>query len=407
MLSLLLLPAVLAYESPDQEIVLQDETDLFEAVEYDSGWIPNGSPVAVAFRINTSGGVYTEMEGNSWLYWPPALTQGFTPTPESGWFALDTVLTASVDMQIDITGYYDEFSLASTGTGFAADATFTPFLLPGGEVQRVDAVAEGAAQELFNLPYSIISGVDIYLTTDLRPDASASLSGERFTMGDETIEVDGGTANFQVPSDGSLDFDAIYTGIYDGVLSLTLIPSFGVCVSIFGCYDVASFELPIDLVNTSFAKDFAPVPVSHPLPLLVLPEVTVIEFGDVEIGQIATYNLPLSSLGDLVVEGDAGIMGAGEFSVFPPVLYVPPQGEDGIVITFAPTIEGTQESELVLSTSDPRYTDLRITLIGNGVEEHIKTIPAEVGCNCASAPSSSLAAWPALLGLLALLRRRS
>lgn len=405
MLSLLLLPVALAYESPDQELILQDETDLFEAVEYDSGWIPSGSPLAVAFRINTSGGAFTEMEGQSWLYWPPALTQGYTPAPESGWFALDTLLTASVDMQIDLWGYQDEFALASTGTGFSAETTFTPFLLPGGEVERVEAVAEGAAQELFNLPYSVISGVEIYLTTDLRPDASAALSGERFTMGEQTIEVNGGTANFPVPDDGSLDFDSVYTGLFEGRLALTFIPTFGVCISVFGCYDVATFELPVDLVNTSFSKDFNPVPVSHPLPMLELPEVTVIEFGQVEVGEIATYNLPLSSFGDLVVEGEAGIMGAGEFSVFPPVLYVPPQGEDGIVITFAPTFEGTQESELLLSTSDPRYTDLRITLIGTGVSEQIKTIPAEVGCNCASAPSA-MAAWPALLALLALVRRR-
>ncbi|MCB9741671.1 MAG: MYXO-CTERM sorting domain-containing protein [Alphaproteobacteria bacterium] len=405
---LLLLPAAMAYESPEQGVVFHDETNLYEAVEYDSGWIPGGSPVAIAFRITADGGAYVDMEGTSWLEWPPALTQGFEAMEEGGWMALDTTLTASVDMNIDIFGYQNEFPLVSDSTGFYGEGTFTPFLLPDGEVTSVIAYGEGESDELFNVSYAIVSGVEVYLTTDIRTDATAELSGLRITTGEEIIDIADGVAIHEVPTGGALDISAIFTGYYEAALDLVFIPSFGVCISPFGCYDVASFELPVNLASAAFEEDFDSININHPLPQVDV-EVTDHDFGTVEVGQIATLQLEVGSFGDLPIEGVAGILGAGEFTVFPGDIYAQGDTVDGLTVTFAPTFEGTQEAELVLTTSDPLYPEIRVTLTGTGwVDEKIDTIPAEVGCQCSSsqAPGAGALAWLGGLLGLALVRRR-
>ncbi|MCB9759423.1 MAG: hypothetical protein H6739_06250 [Alphaproteobacteria bacterium] len=406
MLVLLLASTALAYESPAQNVLFEDEANLYESITYDSGWLPSGSPVAVAFRINAEGGAFVEMEGESWMEWPPVLTQGFTPYDEAGWFALDTELGTSVDMKIDIWGYYNEFALAETGTPFFAETTFTPWLLPDGEVTVVEAAASGDTTELFNLSYAIVAGIEVYLTTQLRPDAAASFQGLRVTTGNEVIDIDGGTAVHPAPSTGRIDLDTVFTGLYGGVLDLVFVPTFGACISPFGCYDVASFDIAAPLVDTAFEQDFPAVLVSHPLPQADI-DVTDYDFGDVEVGQIATFELPVASLGDLPVEGEIGILGAGEFRVFPDVVFAQGDTVDGVTVTFAPTFTGPQEAELLITTSDPAHPEIRVLVTGNGWEEDkLETIPSEVGCGCTSAPGPQPLAWlGALIGLVALRRR--
>ncbi|MBK9644358.1 MAG: hypothetical protein IPO67_04275 [Deltaproteobacteria bacterium] len=144
-------------------LLYDDLLAVFDPVEYDSGWVPSGSPVAVAFRINAEGGAYTQMDGETGLTWPTALTQSFTAYEDGGLFALDAMITASVDMKIDLWGIYWEDALAEAGDSFYGEAVFTPWLLPGGALESVEAAAEGSSRELFNLEYEIFSGVGVYL----------------------------------------------------------------------------------------------------------------------------------------------------------------------------------------------------------------------------------------------------
>ena len=131
MLLLALLPSALAYDSVTHPLLYDDLLAVFDPVEFDSGWVPSGSPVAVAFRINAEGGAYTQMDGETGLTWPAALTQSFTAYEEGGLFALDAMITASVDMKIDLWGIYWEDALAESSDSFYGEAVFTPWLLPG------------------------------------------------------------------------------------------------------------------------------------------------------------------------------------------------------------------------------------------------------------------------------------
>lgn len=411
MLLSLLLPAALAYESEPSPLVLKDLADLYEAVEYDSGWLPAGSPVAVAFRIRTAGGALIEMEGESNVSWPTALTQSFTPYAGTGLLELDTALTASVDMNVDIWGYYWEDALASQSLTFQGGTTFEPWLLPGGVESYAEIVDEGRQEELFNLEYDIFSGVTVYLSTDLRPDASVVVNGEKFKAGDQVVAEDGATALHAVPEGGTLELFTFFTARYRSALDLVVVPAFGVCAPVFGCYDVLEFELPINLISTELVQDMPPVVMSFPLPLLDI-DTSGLDLGEVEVGQLGTANLPVGNLGDLWLDGSAAITeGSTAFTVFPGELLADAQGTDGLVITFAPQEPGEHTATLVVQTSDPALPTVSIPLRGTAfVEEGPATnIPAEVGCGCASAPGrpiGGLARGGLLLGLLALVLRR-
>ncbi|MCK6520115.1 MYXO-CTERM sorting domain-containing protein [Myxococcota bacterium] len=406
MLLFALLPAALAYESDTHTLLYDDLLAVFDPVEYDSGWVPSGSPVAVAFRINAEGGAYTQMDGETGLTWPTALTQNFVAYEEGGLFALDASIVASVDMKIDLWGIYWEDALAEAGDSFYGEAVFTPWLLPGGELEAVEAAAEGTDRELFNLEYDIFSGVGIYLNGALRPDARASLRGVRFSAGDGVAEEDGATILHEIPDTSSLNLYTTLTTAFTAGLDLVIVPTFGVCASVFGCYDVASFDIPVSLIDAEGEHDLPSALTTFPLPRLTIAETTH-SFGEVEIGQIATWELALGNEGDQVLEGIVGTYGPGEFTVFPGQIYIAPGGMDGVVITFAPTVEGVQEIELVLVSSDPSQPELRLTVSGAGVAPPMPVISAEVGtCGCAASDPESLGTVGLLAALGALLARR-
>lgn len=406
MLLLALLPSALAYDSVTHPLLYDDLLAVFDPVEFDSGWVPSGSPVAVAFRINAEGGAYTQMDGETGLTWPAALTQSFTAYEEGGLFALDAMITASVDMKIDLWGIYWEDALAESSDSFYGEAVFTPWLLPGGALESVEAAAEGSSRELFNLEYDIFSGVGIYLVGALRPDARASLRGVRFTAGDGVAEEDGVGILHEIPDTSSLNLYTTLTTAYTAALDLNIVPTFGVCASVFGCYDVASFDIPVPLVDAEGEHDMPAALTSFPLPRLTLAE-TSHSFGEVEIGQIATWELAIGNEGDQVLEGIIGTYGPGEFTVFPGQIYIAPGGLDGVVVTFAPTVEGVQEIELVLVSSDPAQPEIRLAVSGAGVAPPMPVISTEVGtCGCAAAEPEGLGAVGLLAALGALIARR-
>jgi MYXO-CTERM domain-containing protein len=406
MLLFALLPSALAYESDTHTLLYDDLLAVFDPVEYDSGWVPSGSPVAVAFRINAEGGAYAQMDGETSLTWPTALTQSFTAYEEGGLFALDASIVASVDMKIDLWGIYWEDALAEAGDSFYGEASFTPWLLPGGELESVEAAAEGTDRELFNLEYDIFSGVGIYLKGALRPDARASLRGVRFSAGDGVAEEDGATILHEIPDTSGRNLYTTLTTAFTAGLDLVIVPTFGVCASVFGCYDVASFDIPVPLIDAEGEHDLPSALTTFPLPRLTIAATTH-SFGEVEIGQIATWALAIGNEGDQVLEGIVGTYGPGEFTVFPGQIYVAPGGLDGVVVTFAPTVEGVQEIELVLVSSDPAQPELRLTVSGAGVAPPMPVISSEVGtCGCAASDPQHLGAVGLLAALGALFARR-
>ncbi len=406
---LILIAPALAWESPPAEVVLMDETNLFESLAVNTGWLPGNSPVEVAFEITSSGGSWVEMEGESFLVWPESVTHGYEPEPGTGLFELDAEIGADVLLKVDAGGIYYEGPISSVVQVFEDEVEFDPWLLDDGtgEPVWVETASPGQDTVLVSQSFTITTGVSVYVEVDWRTDVQAAFTGVRFDSNGSIIDTEGQTELFDPPDDGLLVLDSVFTGRYRTALGLVLVPRFGVCVEFIGCTDIAAFDVPIDMLEDDFDKDFEPQIIEHGTPVLGVDTETC-DFGKVALGQIAHCEIALANLGGFDVEGSAGILGAGEFTIWPEDLLARPDTVDGITVTFAPTFEGEQSASLILNTSDPSKDALDISLVGVGFDDQaITVITSESGvCGCASDGGAPGPAWALVLlgGLVA--RRR-
>ena len=143
----LFLPSALAWESPSQEVLLEDSARFFEEVAYDSDWQPPDSPVAIRLRVLSTGGATVEMEGDSTLTWPEALTHDWSPEAGTGVFTLEAGIEIYLDLLVDVEGTYVETTLGSQTVDFGDEVEFDPWLLSGGGDDLWVAV-EGASSTM-------------------------------------------------------------------------------------------------------------------------------------------------------------------------------------------------------------------------------------------------------------------
>lgn len=406
---LLLATAALAYESTPNEVVFSDLTDLYDGATSSTGWVPSGSPIAIRIQNSSAGGAYVEMEGESWLEWPEPLTHTYAPDAGSGVFLLDTELGLAVDLKFDIGGYALEQTLYESLDIYEGEAFFDPWLLPNGDPQVAEIAVPGADQELFSYSQAIVAGVEVYVDVNWRSDLNADFTGIQIATGEHIIDAEGTSQLLEVPVDGAVEELAVFTGEYGAKMDLVFVPAFGVCIPIIGCTEVGAFDIPVPVVDTGVVKEFEPVNLYHPLPVAVVLT-DACDFGEVEVGQIATCEVKVANWGEMELEGTAGVQGAGEFTVFPGEVFAREDLEDGLTVTFSPTVAGEQASVLILNTSDPAALAYEIPLSGIGWEEEEEppvTITSEVGtCGCSSQTGTESLAWLTPLAGLLLLRRR-
>ncbi len=402
------------HNSPDEPVLYQDVYEILAPLTFDSGWQPSGSAIQVAIRVTAEGGAAVEMEGTGHLSWPAAVTHSQTSWEDAGLFMLDTSLVADIDLQIDLGDVYWSETLASESMSFYAEEFFTPFLLPNGEQDRVEVDASGSSTTLLDLAYDIITGVALTFRMDMRTDVQGSLEGIRKTVAspEETqlIEAADESLVFLPPTEGSLELSSIYTGTYESLLELVFTPVVGVCIDLLGCSDLAAFDIPVPLVDSVEERDFEPVLLAHEVPVMDV-DWTGHDFGKVDIGDIATFELPIANAGSLDVMGGANFLGNGDFTLFPADIRAGQDEVDGIVVTFAPTVVGVQEVTLVLETNDPLLANLQIPLMGTGVEPDdggTTVVSTENTCGCSSSPGPGQWAWLVLgLGGVLLCRREN
>ncbi|MBM4393624.1 MAG: hypothetical protein FJ090_21065, partial [Deltaproteobacteria bacterium] len=160
-------------------------------------------------------------------------------------------------------------------------------------------------------------------------------------------------------------------------------------------------------------QDFEPTSYTFPMPMLV-PGSDTEDLGEVALGTLATVNIPVQNAGNLNLYGNANIEGDAAFTVYPTTFNAVPGTEDGLVVTFSPTVEGAASAELVLTSNDPAYPDIRVSLAGTGVDNSDvgqdvgddKVVTAETtSCGCQS-PGGVVPSLFASLAALSLAWRR-
>lgn len=405
------------YESEPRDLFFEERFDAFDAIEFDTGSLPKGSPLAVRFYLWSKGGSTAEMEAVSDLTWPDALTQHISGVPGTGLLEVVCDLELAAQVTFDIWGYKGAYDVWREELEIEAETTFDPLLLDGDTPRSVTASANGDATDPWSTDIPLFAGLELRFNVIVFPRASATLAGSRIETGETVITNPAVGATHELPEwdPGVLELSSTYVADVSAALDAVIRPELEICAPIFGCFRVARFDIPVPLVDRTEEQRFGTVNYDHPLPSMEAP-VASHDFGEVEVGTLANLQLPLTNIGQLDLEGWLSIEGDGAFTVFPAYIQASQDNTDGTVVTFAPTTEGPVAATLVIESNDPARPAMRIPLGGNGwVEPTLDPddpdnprLSGEVrgcGCDAAQGPEGSLAAL-GLIGLVFGFRRR-
>ena len=408
MILLALIAPALAYESEANDVLLSDTVTLYSGSTLDTDWLPDGSPIAVRFQVVSEGGAAVDMEGEANLSWPEDLNLAFTGAPGTGELLIDASLDAVSSVKFDLFGYTYEAELDRRGVSVTGETTFDPFLLDGMDAVSVDT--SGVSAEVLSYDYEVFAGISLAFDATMQPTGAVGFSGSAFWLDDGQITAEGQSLAITPAGEPEQVLSASYVGAWTSELALTFTPAVSVCFPIYGCEELVAFDVPLTLASDDFEQAFPSIDLSFPLPVLAVPELSY-DFGEVTVGEIANYPLPLANVGLLDLEGEVGLAGSTYFTVYPNYVNANPGTEDGVVVTFAPETEGAFSGTVLVSTNDPAQPLVEIAITGTGVVPDqdtgmdTKVISSEVGgCGCANGGKAGIA-W-ILGGLLALARVR-
>ena len=419
------------HESVPQDIQLHDFVELWNGSEFDTGWLPSGSPLQVRFQIESTGGAEVEMEGVGHMGWPDGLTMAIDPTPNTGEIIVDAALEAVTSIKFDVDIYAWESEIDRRGIDVEGEAAFSPFLLTGDVPDTVEVAFEGDTNELLNWDFQVFTGVTAGIIVDLGPEAVTTFNGENWYVDGERLDTVGQEAWVEPLGEAYQDVGVEYVGHWNSSLDLVLNPVFQVCVDIIGCWDLVDMDIPIPLASDDFDQFFPTSTLVFPLPVMgELPARH--DYGTIDLGSTAVLELPIENIGALDLEGVAFVTGSSYFSVYPEYFQAGAASTDGVVVSFVPGAEGDFEGTLVLQSNDPLEPEIEIPLLasakipygdngtagtedgntaGNGSRAKPQVVRTEVaGCGCTTVDDRSTGGGLALLalgGLVFLRRRRS
>lgn len=407
------------WESEPQPVVFSDTIDVFSSVAFDTGYWPGaGDPIAIRFFLTPTGGVHTELFGASALQWPALSHQVIGET--GGRFGIDSEIAVGAEIKLDLFGVFTGVvPLITEYVSFEDEVPVEGLLLAGGANGSSAAVSVDDPNAIPPLQYAfpVIPGVDLVGAVQIRPDIAADMAGVSVNtaIGDEEL--------IQVAEDGSwlplppdptrpseLGMVTTWNGHLAAVLSLVIEPEIRVDTFL-GAFTLASFPIPVSLVDVDEYRTSTPVFTVHPLP--VMEDVDPgYDFGVVAVGDVTNLEVPFDNIGALLLQGTLRIEGDPSFTVWPDTLAAIPAGGTGFVVTYAPTAAGEHGADLVIDTNDPTRATLRIPLVG-GAEGSTDVVPpagedeaeTPIGfCGCANTgPGTSMAT---VFGLLLVLRSR-
>ena len=412
-----------AFQSDPQTVVYDDTAVLFQDIAIDSGWLPNSGPISLRFEFLTNGGAELSGEGEAQIHWDDNGSElSFAPRPDSGLFAMTTVLEFLVSLRFDINFWSWEGALISETIEFEAEEEHSPFLFEDQEPNRLVLNADAAGFSIYDFGLEVIPGIaDVAFYLELEPQLEIGAEGIGWYLDGQLAEQS--TAGLAVDLEGqSMDFAPSYVAAFDGQLDMSINPIVEVCVLVL-CTDWTPVEVPFEVVSDQQEHIFPPSEITFPLPSIRLED-SAVDFGTVDVGETHVFELPIYNDGLWYLEGSTLLFGGdGAVSVYPDLLMSAPESSDGLLVQLSPTSAGPIEAVLQLHSNDPQVPILEIRVTANAidVEESDTTEDAEEeidsakvsapvgGCGCATTSSTSPMHW--ILGFLPLavfrLRRHS
>ncbi len=412
-----------------------DKTDALPIQwSFDTGWVPQGSPLQVHLWADIWANTHVSLAGELQTSWPTAMTLEAPGNKEGGDFSYHygadfgaqgmvsiSVLGKSFSWQGDIP-YVPQFDLE-----IQKDQVFDAWgYAPGITISGVSMPQQLADVSISDIIGSSIPGIDggfelavaleldaTYVTTQLVVSTvdGEVVAGGPFTANDgesSTPYTNGPNIELDVHPEGTVN----YTGV------VHMIPAF--YVSLLGNnWSIPVADIPISFPITQSDWVFDNQRVHVPLPDLAISE-KVIDFGELSVGEKKTLPYQLWNAGEAKVVAAMSTSDAMTFPLLTTAASLDPGLTTEPSVEFIPQKAGVFAGQIAVASNDPNSPIQIITLKGSAkakaappppdVEDPPE--PAETGnCACnAVGQTDGLAGGRALgLGALAaaaLLRRR-
>jgi MYXO-CTERM domain-containing protein len=397
---------------------------------FDTGWVPQGSPVQVHVWADVWANTHVTLAGALETSWPAVMTLEAPGKKEGGDFGFHygADFGAQGKVQISVLGqnyswtgdipYVPQFDLE-----VKADQVFDAWgYAPGVKIGGVTMPQQIASVGLSSIIGGSIPGIDGGFALDVAVELDATYVTERVVVNTtDGKEVGGGPFTTQDGQSStsyingpSIELDVHPEGTvnYDGVVHL--IPTF--YVTLLGKkWQIPIVDIPIAFPITKTDWIFDAQRVHFPLPDLALVE-DEIDFGEVEVGQKKLMPYQLWNAGEAVAAAAMSSSNPAIFPVYDTSTNVDPGATNQVAVRFIPEKAGVFTAQLLVASNDPNAPMQTLLLKGTG-----KGLPMEPpamdgpqvgdpsGCGCRTAGEEGRGApLPALAlaAALGLARRR-
>lgn len=357
----------------------------FEGFDYDSGWVPGGSPLQLRVTLHLAGETEIDLGAEAVTFWDPPLTAQVPGRPESGRLAFDYGFEFRVYFRFDVTvagirfNVEEEVDIPSIPMDLLlmAEGQFDPFLYPPeapfeleDSTERVPIINADLAS-LIGLPSRVSGGfrLDVdaslrasYQTTDVFIDALPAIQavGETRRIAPTSVDGFGDSRDLTVHPEGLLNY----------LLNLRLHPV--VYIEAAGRrFDLPVGPIALELLNRQNNVVFDDTNVHVPLPnIVVSPD--MFDFGTLMPGDRVLMPLEIENTGESPLTIDfvvpANIEGIES-------LTLAPRTRRSVDVGYRPARAGELDSSLELRTNDPDAARIRINLVGETVEVGVDAGP--------------------------------
>ncbi|RYE85222.1 MAG: hypothetical protein EOO75_17195, partial [Myxococcales bacterium] len=309
---------------------------------------PGGGTLAVSYRLSPTFGIFLDI-----------------PNVYTGAFALDplTILDA-----LDQSGKVKRFEASASGS-----CTFDPFAFDPPVSCPLKPSGTG---EIFALPLSDV-GLDFGKLVTIELGLVAGTSDVLFSWQTDELSVDGGDVPItkdnpatSVPYNGGAQAAALVRGKgtlhYEGKTYLKpavkITEIVGIPVNVLWPIDVGADlpfagDVPVELAPQGFTVG---------LPDLFVPS-SSIDFGVVEVGQLGSRQVTLSSTGKMTARAELSSTKKEIFEPRQKEKFLSPATEATVDIDFTPVAEGPIEATIVVASNDPDLPEQSFKVLGYGV----------------------------------------
>ena len=390
--------------------------------DFDTGWVPNNSPLQVRLVAKLHSRVQVEMGGTLDATWPEPLT--LTP---KGTKALGRI---SVDegVQVEAQG---KFSVTVAGTTYAwtgkipgipsvnllaqSSQTFDPWAWKG-QTPAATVSADTPTQKLAQIPLTDalipIPGISGGFELDGGATFSATYDSLRIGFdepgGEKDVDLQNPATRLLLSRAPAVDTSVFIHGELVRQVTLHFIPGF--YFTILG----KTFNLPIANIPLALPAsapepwDFDKVDVHIPLPEISVAKLDV-DVGDIPPNVATSVLVPVTDIGEERLVLDTASPAPIAF-VDTPHATVDPKMTSNMRVVLTPDKEGKFDVPVFLTSNDPMMPVTEVHLRGtvkNGADGGAVSTDSGCGCSTAGGQGSSAPAW-AGLGLVAvvMVRRR-